>query len=107
MPDALKRRLQDWVRRKEQMLPSGFSMTFVVAIDTAMAVIGGIAAMQRPVSEWPVVVLAMVVAFTPEMVFLTFDLNNSDKYEGPALAAAFMGGTAILLFATPGPITGD
>ena len=37
MPEALKRHLQDWVRRKEQMLPSGFSMTIVAAIDTTMA----------------------------------------------------------------------
>jgi hypothetical protein len=71
MPDALKRRLRDWVRRKEQMMPYGYSMTAVAAIDAAMAVIGGIAALQRPIAEWPVVLIAMVVAFTPEMVFLT------------------------------------
>ena len=60
MPDALKRRLQDWVRRKEQVLPFGFSMTVVAAIDAAMVVIGGIAAIQRPLSEWPVVLIAMI-----------------------------------------------
>ena len=107
MPDALKRRLRDWVRRKEQMMPYGYSMTAVAAIDAAMAVIGGIAALQRPIAEWPVVLIAMVVAFTPEMVFLAFDLSNVSRHEGPALWAAFMVGTAILLFATPMPITGD
>lgn len=107
MPDALKRRVRNWVSRKEQMLPNGFSMTAVAAIDATMALIGGIAAVQRPLSEWPVVIIAMVVAFTPEMVFLTFDLTNVNRHEGPALWAAFTAGTAILLFATPVPITGD
>lgn len=65
MPEALKRHLQDWVRRKEQMLPSGFSMTIVAAIDATMAVIGGIAALQRPLSQWPFVLIAMVIAFAP------------------------------------------
>jgi signal transduction histidine kinase len=72
-----------------------------------MAVIGGIAALQRPASEWPIVVMAMVIAFSPEIVFFTFDLSGVNRHEGPTLWAAFMVGTAILLFATPTPITGD
>jgi len=107
MPDALKRRLRDWVRHKEQMLPSGFSMTIVAAIDATMVVIGGIAALQRPLSEWPVILLAMLIAFIPELVFFSVDLRNSTKYEGPVIWAAWTSGTAILLFATPTPITGD
>src|ERR1700739_1033696 len=107
MPDALKRRLRDWVHLKEQMLPYSYSMTAVAAIDVAMAVIGGIAALQRPISMWPVVLIAMGVAFAPEMVFLAFDLSDVNKHEGPALWAAFTVGTAILLFATARPIAGD
>lgn len=107
MPDALKRRLRDWLRRKEQMLPLGFSMTIVAAIDTAMAVIGGIGAVQRPLSEWPIVLIAMVIALSPEMVFFGFDLTDVSKFQGPVIWAAWMTGTGILLFATPMPITGD
>jgi signal transduction histidine kinase len=107
MPDALKRRLHDWMRRKEQLLPSGFSMTVVAGVDATMAVIGAIAAAQRPLAEWPIVVLAMVIAFTPEIVFMAFDLSNVSRHEAPVLWAAFTSGTAILLFATPGPVTGD
>lgn len=107
MPDALKLRVQNWARRKEQLLPSGFSMTIVAAFDAAMVVIGGIAALQRPASEWPIVVIAMVIAFSPEIVFFTFDLSGFNRQEGPTLWAAFMVGTAILLFATPTAITGD
>jgi signal transduction histidine kinase len=107
MPAALKSRIQDWVHRKEQVLPYGFSMTVVLAIDATTALLGGIAAVQRPFSEWPVVLVAMVVAFTPWLVFFIFDVQNVSKYEGPALWAAWMLGTAILLFATPKAITGD
>jgi signal transduction histidine kinase len=107
MPDALRRRMRDWVGRKEQMLPSGFSMTVVAAIDATMFVIGGIAAIQRPISEWPVVLIALLISLAPEMVFFAFDLSNVSRFEGPVLWAAWMLGTAILLFATPKPITGD
>jgi signal transduction histidine kinase len=107
MADRLKQRVRDWVHRKEQMMPSGFSMPMVVAIDVTMAVIGGIAAIQRPMSAWPIVLVAMVVSFTPWIVFFFFDLSEVDRHEGPALWAAWMAGTAILLFATPTPITGD
>jgi len=107
MPHAPKRRLRDWVRRKEQLLPSGFSMPVVAAIDVTMAVIGGIAAIQRPMSACPIVLVAMVVAFTPWVVFFFFDLSDVNRHEGPALWAAWMVGTAILLFATPTPISGD
>jgi signal transduction histidine kinase len=107
MPDAMRRRVHDWMRRKEAKLPSGFSMPIVAAVDATMAVIGVIAALQRPLSEWPIVVIAMVIAFTPEIVFMAFDLGDTSKHEGPVLWAAFTLGTAILLFATPRPITGD
>jgi signal transduction histidine kinase len=107
MPDALKHRLHDWARRKEQSLPSGFSMPMVAAIDVTMAVIGGIAAIQRPIGEWPIVLVAMVIAFTPWILFFFLDLSNVSKHEGPALWAAWMLGTAILLFAASKPITGD
>ncbi|WP_245604865.1 hypothetical protein [Mycobacterium genavense] len=108
MPRALKRRVQAWARRKEQLLPYGFSMTVVAGFDAMMVVVGSIAALQRPAAEWPIVVIAMVIAFSPEIVFFTFDLSGiADRNEGPTLWAAFMVGTAILLFASPTAITGD
>ena len=94
MPAGLKSRVRDWVHRKEQVLPYGFSMTVVLAIDATTALIGGIAAIQRPVSEWPVVLIAMVVAFTPWMAFFVFDFDNITKYEGPVLWAAWKIGRA-------------
>lgn len=108
MLDALKLRVQAWARHKEQLLPAGFSMTVVAGFDVMMVAVGSIAALQRPTSEWPIVVIAMVIAFSPEIVFFVFDLSGVvNRHEGPTLWAAFMVGTAILLFATPTAITGD
>ena len=86
------------------MIPAGFSWTFVVITDVTMAVIGLIATLQRPVSDWPVALAAIVVAFTPWVVFFVF---NVCKFEGPALWSAWMAGTAVLLFATSTPVRGD
>jgi signal transduction histidine kinase len=104
MRDVVKRYVRDWVRRKEQIMPAGFSMTFVVTVDVTMGVIGGVAALQRPLSEWPVAVAAMSVAFAPWVLFFAF---NVCKHEAASLWAAWTIGTAILLFATPTAITGD
>ena len=101
---AVKRWARDWVRHKELILPSGFSWTFVLTVDATMAVIGMIATLQRPVSDWPIAVAAMAVAFSPWLMFFVFDVA---RCEGPALWLAWTLGTAILLFATSTPITGD
>lgn len=104
MLTAVMRHLKAWVVRKEQLLPAGFSWVFVATVDVTMVVIGGIAALQRPVSDWPVAAAAMMIAFSPWLVFF---ICNVVKHEGPALSAAWLVGTAILLFATSTPITGD
>ena len=86
------------------MIPAGFSWTFVIIIDVTMAAIGLIATLQRPMSDWPVALAAIVVAFMPWVLFFVF---NICKYEGQALWAAWMAGTAVLLFATSTPVRGD
>lgn len=86
------------------MIPAGFSWTFVIIIDVTMAAIGLIATLQRPMSDWPVALAAIVVAFIPWVLFFVF---NICKYEGQALWAAWMAGTAVLLFATSTPVRGD
>ncbi|WP_319448510.1 MULTISPECIES: sensor histidine kinase [unclassified Mycobacterium] len=104
MSTAVKRHLRAWVTRKERLLPAGFSWPFVVTVDVAMIVIGAVATVQRPVSDWPIAIVAMVIAFSPWIVFF---LCNVVKHEGPALWTAWMLATAIMLFATSTPINGD
>ena len=104
MLGAAKRYLQEWARRKEQIIPFGFSWIFLVSVDFTMMAIGGIATIQRPLADLPVALIAMTIAFTPWMLFFFFDLVN---WEGFAIGSAWTIGTAILLFGTSTPIPGD
>ena len=101
---AIKHRVCEWLHRTEHLLPCGFSWSFVAAIDLTMAAIGAIATLQRPVNDWPIALVAMAIAFSPWLVFFVFGIA---EHEGPALWLAWTLGTAILLFATSTPITGD
>jgi signal transduction histidine kinase len=107
MPQAVKERAHNWVLRKKQWLPNGFSMTTVAVIDAIMFVDLGVAGLQRPASEWLVVVVAMVIACLPEIIFFSLDLGDTSGYEGPVLCVSWFSGVAVLLFATSTPITGD
>ena len=104
MPGAARRTLEEWVRRKGETIPHGFNWVFVISVDVTMVAIGGIAALQRPGSDWPMAVLAMVVAFSPWLLFFVFDIA---ELEALALWAAWMAGTAILLFGTSTPVDDD
>lgn len=104
MLGAAKHYLQDWARRKERVIPFGFSWMFIVTVDVTMVAIGGIATAQRPVSDWPIALIAMMIAFAPWLFFSIFDIS---RYEGIAVGFAWTLGTAILLFATSAPIVGD
>lgn len=104
MLSEAKRYVRRWARMKEDMLPFGYNWTFIGSVDVTMVVIGAIATVQRPVSDWPVAIIAMFVAFSPWLIFFVF---NFCKYEGQALWVAWTGGTAILIFGTSTPIYGD
>lgn len=92
------------MQRAESIMVSGFSHTFVLTVDLTMAVIGAIAIAQRPAADWPICVAAMAVGFSPSLLFF---FSGIRKHEGPALWFAWTAGSAILLFASSTPITGD
>lgn len=104
MLGAVKHYLQVWARRKEQIIPYGFSWLFVVSVDVTMVVIGGIATAQRPITDWVMALLAMAVAFAPWLLFFIF---NIARFEGAAIGTAWIAGTGILLFGTSTSIEGD
>ena len=56
------RAVRDWARRQESRIPGGYSWTFVLTVDVTMVVIGAVATLQRPTSDWPVALLANAVA---------------------------------------------
>lgn len=101
---AVQRRYRQYVLRKGDELPGGFSWPFIVSIDIALVVVAVVAALQRPMSQWGIAAVAVVVACLPWGVFLVFDVV---AYEAFALWLSWMVGTAILLFGTATPIEGD
>ncbi|MDY6996965.1 MAG: histidine kinase [Actinomycetota bacterium] len=104
MLGALQRRFRRYVLRKGDELPGGYTWPFVVSIDIALVVVAVIAAAQRPVSQWWIAAAAIAVACLPWLVFVAFDVM---AYEAFALWLSWIVCTAILLFATDTPITGD
>ncbi|MEZ0053034.1 signal transduction histidine kinase [Mycobacterium sp. MAA66] len=104
MLDAVLHYLHQWVRRAEHKLPLGYNWPFIVTVDLSVLTIGGVAVAQRPVSDWPVATLALAIAFTPGALFVLF---SAPMFDGPWLWAAWTSATALLLFATSTPISGD
>lgn len=104
MLEAATRYLRAWARTQESRIPGGFSWPFVLTVDVTMVVIGVIATLQRPMSDWPAAVLANAIAIIPWAMFFLF---KNYGCEGPALWAAWTAGSAILIFGTSTPIHGD
>lgn len=104
MLGAAKHYLQEWARRKEEIIPFGFSWLFIVSVDVTMVILGGIATIQRPLADWPIALVAMSVAFAPWLFFFVFNIS---RLEGAAIGTAWIAGTAILLFGTTTPIERD
>lgn len=104
MLEAATRYVRAWARLQQPRIPGGFSWPFVLTIDVTMLVIGVIATLQRPMSDWPAAVLANAIAIIPWAMFFVL---KDHRCEGPAIWAAWTGGSAILLFGTSTPIHGD
>jgi signal transduction histidine kinase len=85
------------------MIPLGFNWMFVILVDGTMLGVGMVAALQRPVSDLPVALIALAVALSPWLAFLFVGV----KYEEAALCAAWTAATAILVFGTSTPVTDD
>ncbi len=101
---AVQRRLRGYALLKEESLPGGFSWPFILTIDIALAVMLVIAGLQRPVGEWWVGGVALVLASLPWVISFTF---NVMRFEAFALWLAWTAGVVLLLFATSTPIEGD
>ncbi len=98
--------VRDRVRRRGELVPLGFTWSFVASVD--VTVIGGciIATLQRPTADLPAGLIATAVAIMPFLVFLTRGITLK-VHEAPLLWAAWSGAAAIFLFATTTPVGTD
>jgi signal transduction histidine kinase len=98
--------VRDRIRRRGDMVPLGFTWSFVVTVDVAVIGVSVVAALQRPIADLPVAMIATAVAVVPFVVFLIYGIT-AKTYEAPALWTAWSAAAAILLFATSTPVSGD
>ncbi|MGA5466428.1 sensor histidine kinase [Mycobacterium sp. NPDC050041] len=103
MPRQAERHLRRCLRRGAEMIPLGYTWRFVMAVDATMLGVGLVAALQRPLSDLPIAIVALLVSLTPWLCFFTF----GTKHEGFALCVAWTAATGILLFATSAPVADD
>jgi signal transduction histidine kinase len=95
--------LRERLRRRGELLPPGFSWSFIVISDSAMVVILAASLLQRTWADAPTSVAAALVAVTPSLLFLLAGM----KFR-PALAWATSGAACvILLFETSTPVASD
>lgn len=95
--------VRDRLRKRAELIPLGYSWSFVMTIDASVVFVAAISAVQRPGSDLPLSFAAVAIAVTPMVLFFV----TGTKYSPGVLWASSSAATAIFLFATSTPIPGD
>lgn len=103
MLGGIARGIRAHARRRGYALPVGYNWAIVLAFDATVIGAGAVAVLQRPSSDLPAGLLALVVCTAP---FALFYLSGVD-FKAPIVWATCCTGTAVLLFATGTPIAND
>lgn len=93
----------DRVRRCGQLIPAGYSWSFILLVDGAIALSLVASTFQRSVSDRPVAAVAAALALAPIVLFYV----AATRFMPSLVWATSFGATTILLFATSTPIAGD
>jgi signal transduction histidine kinase len=95
--------VRDQLRRRGQLIPAGFSWSFVILFDAGMVLILVVSIVQRPRADLAMGIVAALVAELPLLLFYLAGFERS-----PALVwATCWCATVILLFATSTPVKTD
>lgn len=103
MLGGIARGIRAHARRRGYALPVGYNWAIVLAFDATVIGAGAVAVLQRPSSDLPAGLLALVVCTAP---FALFYLSGVD-FKAPIVWATWCTGSAVLLFATGTPIAND
>src|SRR5690349_13756685 len=100
VPEFLRRRFA----RHNELNELGWSWTFVITTDLALALIAVVSTLQRPASDYLVAVpVGIMVAMCPLVVFFA----RGASFNPLLIWGAWSGAAAIFLFATSTPIPFD
>lgn len=95
--------VRDRLRKRGELIPLGYSWSFVVTIDATVVLVAMLSMLQRPHSDLMPALVGVLIAVTPMVLFFVTGI----KYSPGVLWASSSAATAILLFATSTPIPGD
>lgn len=103
MLGGITRGIQAHARRRGHSLPVGYNWAIVLAFDTTVVGAGVVAVLQRPASDLPAGLLALVVCIAPFALFYISGI----EFKAPIVWATWCTATAVLLFGTSTPIADD
>lgn len=95
--------VRDRLRKRAELIPLGFSWSFVVTVDACVVFVAVMSTLQRPNSDLLPSLLGVAIAVTPMVLFFVTGI----KYSPGVLWASSSAATATFLFATSTPIPGD
>jgi signal transduction histidine kinase len=95
--------VRDWLRRRGELLPMGYSWPVAVVIDSGLVVILIGSTLQRTGADLPAAAVAALVAISPPVLFWMLGVKYSPAWDWLTLSAAVV----ILLFATSTPVASD
>ncbi len=95
--------VRDRLRQRGELIPAGYSWSFVVMVDTTMVLILAASMLQRTRADLPAATVAALLAVAPLVLFYMAGVRYLPALEWTASYVA----TVILLFATSTPIQSD
>jgi hypothetical protein len=95
--------VRSWVRHRGELIPVGYSWSFVVGIDVAMVAVLIWSTLQRTQADLLMAAVAALVGVAPLVLFYVSGI----KYSPGLVWMTSLTATAILLFATSTPIATD
>jgi signal transduction histidine kinase len=91
------------IQQRGDLIPLGYSWTLAIVVDVAMAFIVIVATLQRPHVDLAMCLLAIVIAFLPDVALFFSDI----AFKPWTVWLTSLAATAVFLFATSTPIHSD
>ena len=91
------------MRRRGELIPTGYSWPFVLVTDVSLLVLAAVASLQRPTGDVVAIVIAVCVAVSPPVMFFVSGI----KWSPAVFWATSFAAASIFLFATTAPVEGD
>lgn len=103
MLPAVTRNVRDGLNRRRELIPFGFTWSFIVLTNVSVALIVVVSALQRPRADLPAALAAFAIAVVPATRFFVFGV----KYSPWSVWVCWSTAAGFLLFGTSTPVSAD